>query len=190
MNSAITADQTLRELALAIARNQVGAMRPTHEVIAGEGITQSEYALISQNPQFQRYVDAYCNELRDNGFSFAAKAKILAEDLLVTSYHMARDPDVPAAVRAKIHENFVEWADLKPKKDQNTVSGPGFSITINLPATEQKPAETIILEAEPEPKEAKKGPKQVKNDPKTAQNSPFLLVEPDNYEYAGDDYVE
>ena len=106
MNSAITGDQLLRELALAIARNQVGANRPVHEVIAGESITQTEYDLISKNPQFQRYVDAYSNELREAGFSFAAKAKILAEDLLVTSYHMARDPDVPAAVRAKIHENF------------------------------------------------------------------------------------
>ena len=183
MNSAIQADQLLRELALAIARNQVGAMRPIHEVIAGECITQAEYDLISKNPQFQRYVEAYCNELRDSGFSFAAKAKILAEDLLVTSYHMARDPDVPAAVRAKIHENFVEWADLKPKKEQNMLAGTGFSITINIPSTLEKPAETIVLEAQtPEisPKIAE-----------IEQKSPLLeLSEGEEYEYAGEDYYE
>jgi propanediol dehydratase small subunit len=183
MNSAIQADQLLRELALAIARNQVGAQRPTHEVIAGECVTQAEYDLISKNPQFQRYVDAYCNELRDSGFSFAAKAKILAEDLLVTSYHMARDPDVPAAVRAKIHENFVEWADLKPKKDQNVLAGTGFSITINIPSTLEKPAETIVLETNFTEIEQK----TVEN----AQTAPILsFSEDEEYEYAGEDYYE
>lgn len=183
MNSAIQADQLLRELALAIARNQVGAQRPTHEVIAGEGITPAEYQAISGNPQFQRYVDAYSNELRDSGFSFASKAKILAEDLLVTSYHMARDPDVPAAVRAKIHENFVEWADLKPRKDQNAIAGPGFSITINLPSTDSSPEKTIVLEA----LTPQNTPEIVENSPKS---TPIALLEGENYEYAGEDYYE
>ncbi len=181
MNSAIQADQLLRELALAIARNQVGAQRPTHEVIAGEGITPAEYQLISTNPQFQRYVDTYCNDLRESGFSFAAKAKILAEDLLATSYHMARDPDVPAAVRAKIHENFVEWADLKPKKDVQQLSGPGFSITINLPSTANSAPKTLVLEAET--------PQNAIEMAETSEKTPILLVEGDDYEYAGDDYV-
>jgi hypothetical protein len=178
--SLLNADQLLRELALAIARNQVGAQRPTHEVIAGEGITPAEYQLISTNPQFQRYVDTYCNDLRESGFSFAAKAKILAEDLLATSYHMARDPDVPAAVRAKIHENFVEWADLKPKKDVQQLAGPGFSITINIPSTAEKGPETIVFEAQtPE------------NTPQIAQKTPILgFSEDENYEYAGEDYYE
>ena len=183
MNSAIQADQLLRELALAIARNQVGAQRPTHEVIAGEGITQTEYDLIATNPQFQRYVDTYSNELRDSGFSFAAKAKILAEDLLVTSYHMARDPDVPAAVRAKIHENFVEWADLKPKKDQTALAGPGFSITINLPSTDSSPEKSIVLEANTTLYDD--------NLPINAPKTPVIeLLEGENYEYAGEDYYE
>lgn len=183
MNSAIQADQLLRELALAIARNQVGAQRPTHEVIAGEGITPVEYQAISGNPQFQRYVDTYANELRDSGFSFAAKAKILAEDLLVTSYHMARDPDVPAAVRAKIHENFVEWADLKPKKDQNAIVGPGFSITINLPSTDSSPEKSIVLEANT----TLYDDNLPINAPKTTQ---IALLEGEDYEYAGEDYYE
>jgi hypothetical protein len=171
MNSAITADQFLRELALAIARNQVGAMRPIHEVIAGEGISQTEYDEIAKNPQFQRYVDSYANDLRTNGFSFSAKAKVLAEDLLPTLYHMARDPDVPAAVRSKIAENFVEWADLKPKTGQITPVGAGFSITINLPSTSEKPAETLVFDANPPPTPAK-----------------ITFLEDENYEYAGDDH--
>jgi len=154
----------------------VGAARPVHEVIASEGVTQTEYDEIAKNPQFQRYVDSYSNDLRTNGFSFSAKAKVLAEDLLPTLYHMARDPDTPAAVRTKIAENFVEWADLKPKTNQNVPVGAGFSITINLPDTASQPSQTLVFEAET---------------PKIAQKMPVLSFDEDeNYEYAGEDYYE
>lgn len=175
MHSSIHADHVLRSLALAVARNQVGAMRPVQEILASEGLTQAEYDSISTNPQFQRYRDAYATELRDNGFSFAAKCKVLAEDLLPNMYHLARDPDVPAAVKAKIHENLVEWAELKPKNNVQATAGPGFSITINLPRAEAVAAPTEVIE----------------NSPSMAVQTPTLLPfeEPEDYEYAGDDYL-
>lgn len=180
-NSAILADQFLRDLALAIARNQVGAMRPTHEVIAGEGITQTEYDQISTNPQFQRYVDSYCAELRDNGFSFEAKARVLAEGSLPMLYHMAHDPDTPAAVRRQVIADLVEWGKLKPKNDQNVVSGPGFSITINLPNAPADTPKTIVLEAE-----------TPQNTPEITQNpqksAVFAALEADFDEYDEDVY--
>lgn len=176
--SAITADQFLRDLALAIARNQVGAMRPTHEVIAGEGITQTEYDLISTNPQFQRYVDSYCAELRDNGFSFEAKARVLAEGSLPMLYHMANDSDTPAAVRRQIVADLVEWGRLKPKNDAGTAAGPGFSITINIPNSAESSPKTIVLEAE-----------TPQNTPKNTPNSAvFAALEGDFDEYDEDVY--
>lgn len=120
-------------------------MRPVAEVIASEGLTQTEYDLMADTVQFKQYLTAYTHDLVDNGFSFAAKCKVLAEDLLPTLYHMARDTDAPAAVRAKIAENFVEWADLKPKKAAEVATGAGFSITINLPNT---PSEKITFTQE------------------------------------------
>lgn len=181
MNNSINADQVLRELALAIARNQVGAMRPIAEVLAGEGLTQSEYDAISVNPQFKRYVDNYCKEMQENGFSFAAKSRILAEDLLPAAYHMVKDPDVPAAVRVKIIENFVEWGELKPKNNAIAAAGPGFSITINLPSTANSSPKTIVLEAET--------PEKAQKTLEIEQKQPIVLAEDENYEYAGDDYL-
>ena len=181
MNNSINADQVLRELALAIARNNVGAMRPIAEILAGEGLTQQEYDAISVNPQFTRYVESYTTEMKESGFSFAAKSRILAEDLLPTAYHMVRDPDTPAAVRAKIIENFVEWGDLKPKNSAISTAGPGFSITINIPSTANTSPKTIVLEAEtPE-----KAPQIAEN----VQKTTLFLAEDENYEYAGDDYL-
>lgn len=134
MHSAIYADTLLRSVALSVARNEVGARRPLNEIIASEGITAAEYDQISKNPQFKRYYTQYCKDLSENGFSFEAKSKVLAEDLLPEAYRMARDPDVPAPVRAKMIENIVEWGNLKPKASQLAVTGgSGFSISINFP---------------------------------------------------------
>ena len=152
MHSAIYQDTLLRSVALSIARNNVGAMRPDNEIIAGEGITEQDFDAIKRNPQYRRYVDAYTKELSDSGFGFAAKSRVLAEDLLPIAYNMARDPDVPAAVRAKMLENIVEWGDLKPKKaDVAQNLGSGFSITINLPSETKAPVEiSEIIDVEPE----------------------------------------
>jgi hypothetical protein len=181
MHSSINADYVIRGLALAVARNAVGAMRPVYEIITAEGITQPEYDAISVNPQFTNYVDSYTNELKSNGFSFAAKSRLLAEDLLPTAYHMARDMDTPAAVRAKIIENFVDWGDLKPKNSAISAAGPGFSITINIPSTANSAQKTIVLEAETPEIDVKTL--------KTAEYTPILLAEAEDYEYAGDDYI-
>lgn len=181
MHSSINSDQLLRELALSIARNNVGAQLPIHNVIAGEGLTQTEYDQIAANPQFKRYLEAYTTELRENGFSFAAKSRVLAEDLLPTAYHMAKDPDVPAATRAKMIENLVDWGDLKPKNSAISTAGPGFSITINLPSTPTSASKTLVLEAET--------PQNTHEIAENLQKTPILLIEDENYEYAGDDYT-
>lgn len=183
MNNSIHADHVLRELALAVARNQVGAMRPIDEVLASEHISRAEYDAMSTNPTFVRYVDGYTKDLKENGFSFAAKSRLLAEDLLPTAYHMAKDPDVPAAVRAKILENFVEWADLKPKQNQQVAVGSGFSITINLPAAAPPTNSSLVLEANGDEKA-----EITEVSEKVAISRPKIAFsESEDYEYAGDD---
>lgn len=186
MHSSINADQLLRSLALSVARNNVGAQLPLHTVLASEGLVQSEYDEIAKNPQFQTYVTQYEADLREAGFSFEAKSKVLAEDLLPTAYHMAKDPDVPAATRAKMIENLVEWGNLKPKNSNLQASGPGFSITFNIPSTQNTAPQTIVLEAETPEKPQISDQKLTISDQIPLKN-PIQLSEPDDYEYAGDD---
>jgi hypothetical protein len=211
MHSAIYADTLLRSVALSVARNEVGARRPLSEIIASEGITAAEYDQISKNPQFKRYYTQYCKDLSENGFSFGAKSKVLAEDLLPIAYAMARDPDTPAPVRAKLIENFVEWGDLKPKASQLAVTnGSGFGISIIFPDSAEKaeikditPAiDAEIAEESPENDEiGVKIPvleplvhKNDKNGQETAQKSAIMAAldsifdEPEDY--AGDDIDE
>ncbi len=187
MRNAVLADNLLRDLAMATARNNVGAQRPIAEVAAGEGITLQEYNEIARNPVFLRYVDVYTTELSENGFSFAAKSRILAEDLLPTAYHMAKDLEVPAATRLKAIENLVEWGGLKPKNTSVDTGTGGFSITINIPAA-GTPAGADSAQKEPH----KGHTITVQAQPQLAERVEPLtkLLEADDYEYAGDDYYE
>lgn len=205
MHSAIYADTLLRSVALSVARNEVGAKRPLAEIIASEGITAAEYDQISKNPLFKRYYTQYCKDLQDNGFSFEAKSKVLAEDLLPIAYAMARDPDVPAPVRAKMIENIVDWGNLKPKQGQLAVTtGSGFSIAINFPDSVPKADIKDIIDAEDAeiieedpvlPENVllidQKAHESVENEPKNDQKSAVMAAlesifdEPEDY--AGED---
>lgn len=148
MHPAIRADQNLRELALAEARNRVGPNEPIAVFIAQEALTQAEYDGIAANPQYQLYLKQFMDELKENGFSFQSKARVLAEDLLADIYRMAKDKDTPAVSRLKTLENLVEWGKLAPKVNPNETAGAGFSVTINLGPTATSPAQSVVINAE------------------------------------------
>ena len=214
--NSIVQDTQLRTIALAFARNKLGANVAVEQLLPALGIEEDEYEILAENPQFERYVEAYTAELQENGFSFAAKARILAEDLLPDAYKMAKDREISPAVRAKMIENLVEWGDLKPKNNANlTPPGAGFSITINLPGGQQhvlKDVNTVENDEKPA-KKAKKSPKTLENKPEKALEIPVLddvvvpkiaqidteavknklselFDEGDDYVYAGDDVHE
>jgi hypothetical protein len=196
MNPAVSADTFLRELALAVARNDVGAGEPLPVVLAQEGVTQGEYTAIATNPQYTRYLDSFTRELKENGFSFAAKCRVLAEELLPTMYHIVKDPDQPAAARVKAIENLVTWADLKPKGEVQVSTGAGFSISISIngltptkiTATGAADVTDVIPKAPPPPTLVLPGA-PVPDIPFTYENraSKVLFDEPEGYAYAGDD---
>jgi len=214
--NSIVQDTQLRTIALAFARNKLGANVAVEQLLPALGIEEDEYEILAENPQFGRYVEAYTAELQENGFSFAAKARILAEDLLPDAYKMAKDREISPAVRAKMIENLVEWGDLKPKNNTNLAApGAGFSITINLPGGQQhvlKDVNTVENDEKPA-KKAKKSPKTLENKPEKALEIPVLddvvvpkiaqidteavknklselFDEGDDYVYAGDDVHE
>jgi hypothetical protein len=81
--------------------------------------------------------------------------------------------------------DFVEWGKLKPKTGSEMASGPGFSITINLPSTANSAQQTIVLEA-PSPKNT---PEIEEKTPILLENHvPIVFSEAEDYEYAGEDY--
>tara|TARA_R110000868_G_scaffold100451_7_gene276259 strand:- start:1339 stop:1938 length:600 start_codon:yes stop_codon:yes gene_type:complete len=150
MHPSIAADQNLRELALSEARNTLGPNEPLSVFLSHECLTLPEYEAIARNPQYQRYLKDFKADLTENGFSFSAKARVLAEDLLADIYRMAKDTDTPAAMRVKTLENLVDWGRLAPKVTADVASGPGYSITISLNGAPK--STQITLENEEKPK--------------------------------------
>lgn len=199
INSAIPhveADVFLRTLAIAVARNTVGPNDPLQPILAAEGITPQEYVGISQNPTYVRYLEQATKELRESGFSFTAKCRVLAEDLLPTAYGMAKDVETPAVVRAKIIENLVDWAELKPKTNVPIGAGVGFSISIsiNAPGGDNAPVQTITASSTtssaPSAADIEDATLVIPSKPDAkafAYELPF--IESDDYEYAGDDVL-
>lgn len=141
-------EDTLKRLALAVARNRVGPKYPIEDVLLSEGVPQSEFSRFLDDAVFSRHVTAYVTELTENGFSFKAKCRVLAEDAVKTLYHMARDPDAPAASRVKCIENLVQYADLAPKPTLNAEgSAAPFHITFNIPQLGDQRASITIDQA-------------------------------------------
>lgn len=210
INEGVLEDKVLRTIALGIARNQIGAMKPIEDVLPALGVSERDYEELRLNATFIRYVEAYVTELTEQGFSFAAKSRILAEDLLPDAYSMARDSTIPSSVRAKMIENLVEWGDLKPKNTQNQVlPGAGFSIVINFGSeqkklgnsekvveNDEKPAiegrfTAVLPPLEPKKQSEKVPEKEVKITDREAVKSKVANIfdEPEDYSYAGEDII-
>jgi hypothetical protein len=132
----ITNDLQLRELAMAIARNRAGPNDPIEEVLAACAVSPNDFLRIADDKVFKGYVTAYAKELTENGYSFAAKCRVLAENAIEDLYYLAKDAEMPAAARVKAVENLVDWGGLAPKNSSAVDAGrPTFSISINLPAS-------------------------------------------------------
>jgi hypothetical protein len=140
----ITHDDHLRALAMAVARNRAGPEDPIDEVLLRENIAPSDFDSYLNDGVFKKYVTAFTHELKENGFSFAAKCRILAEDAIQHMYAMTRDTDVPAAARVKAVENLVTWSGLAAKTATDVAVGTGFHITFNIPGGIVAPAARVI----------------------------------------------
>ena len=133
MNENLMHEDRLRMLALAVARNRVGPDDPVEEVLAREGVTPQEFDRLLADPVFTKHVKSFVAELEASGFSFASKCRVLAEDVVHSLYHLARNEDEPAAARVKAVENLVEWGGLASKAAQAQTPGAGaYQLVINF----------------------------------------------------------
>lgn len=81
---------------------------------------------------------------RLDGSMLRAKSRVLLEDWIERIYPRLQDETTPTSTLLDIGKTLIELGDMKPKTNaqpQNT--GPGFSITINIPQSDGKPPITI-----------------------------------------------
>ena len=102
---------------------------------------------MADTPKTSDYVLAdVLEQMRRDGSLIREKARVLTEDGLEKLYHRMSMEDLPHNVLLDIMKYLAEIGDLKPKtSDKTAQQGPGFSITINIPQTNDEP---ITLEGE------------------------------------------
>lgn len=82
---------------------------------------------------------------RLDGSMLRSKSRVLLEDWIERIYPRLQDQTTPTSTLLDIGKVLIELGDMKPKTNaQPVATGPGFSITINIP--QSNGAEPIVIE--------------------------------------------
>ena len=97
-------------------------------------ITEQEYLQLHTYPWFNKAVAHQKEQLEKAGFDFHAKMKMLAEDMLVHTYHAAKLSEA-VGVKLDVAKHLTKVAGLEPAQGaaNQQANTPSFSITISLP---------------------------------------------------------
>lgn len=108
-----------------------GIEEPAH-VAKRYHYTEEAWQSLQQDESFRKVVEAKRTELQKSGYTFRLKAALAAEDLLDEVYLGAKSPDASLSAKLESFKYLTKIANLEPKEDKNAVSGPSFSIKIDL----------------------------------------------------------
>lgn len=103
-------------------------------VFARHNMTAEQAAALIQTAEFTALLAEAEKEIQQNGMSFKAKARALAEDLLPYAYEIATDDLAAGTVRADLIQWFARMAGYEPPKNDGKQTGGagGLNLTINF----------------------------------------------------------
>lgn len=109
-------------------------LEPPEEVFARYQLTVEAAKELIASPPFNEMLVRIEAEVKEQGLTFRAKARIMAEDLLKDGYEMATDANTQQSVRADLIKWFTKVGDLEPaaKKDEGVKSGQGLTLAITF----------------------------------------------------------
>lgn len=117
--------EMMTELALGMEDGVLVAQR--------HGFSAADFAALMGQPWFMKALQAKQDDLEANGFTFRAKMGLLAEDLLVDLWTVAKQSD-SGSLKLDVAKLLAKLADLEPKNTQQIVAGnSGYQIVINIP---------------------------------------------------------
>lgn len=101
-------------------------------IFARHGYSITQALALTTNAGFEATVDRISKEIRQAGIPFRAKAKAMAEELLVHAFDIATDPDAATAERVKLIQWVTKVAGLEPKEKELAGSGGGLNLSITF----------------------------------------------------------
>jgi hypothetical protein len=114
------------------------------------GIVGEAWRELQKWVPFQNAVAAQKAEFEKTGFTFKVKARMLTEDVFDDAYRIARSNASTLVQKLEFIKVGAKLADMEPKTNQQTVAGPGFSITINLGDSPKPVMKDITVETKEE----------------------------------------
>lgn len=103
---------------------------PRNELLVAYGYDAATWNALRNNPIFQKAVIDATEMLQREGMTFRAKARMQAEELLQTSWHLIHNKDTPPAVKADLIKSTWKVAGLEPK--ETLAATTPLQININL----------------------------------------------------------
>jgi hypothetical protein len=103
---------------------------PRKDLLIMYGYNPVTWEKLRQNPTFQKAVQDATEMLQREGMTFRIKARMQAEGLLQTSWHLIHNKDTPAAVKADLIKHTWKVAGVEPKETMAAITP--LQIMINL----------------------------------------------------------
>ena len=102
------------------------------DILERYGLSHEEYSILSSNVVFRRELASIMRDVRENGASFRAKARIQAESYLPVVDDMIWDREIAPSTRLDAVKSVVRWGDLEPKekKEQTQQTQPQINVQI------------------------------------------------------------
>lgn len=103
---------------------------PRRQLLEDYGFTRETWAVLRENPIFQKAVADATEFLQREGMTFRVKARMQAELLLETSWQIIHAATTPAVVKADLIKSTWKVAGMEPKETLAAINP--LQININL----------------------------------------------------------
>jgi len=147
------------------------------DIASRHDFTPKELKTLVARPEIRKLLDAKRRELESTGVTFRSKCVVLADELLVSVFNKACDPDTRLDVKADVLKKLVEWGELGPKKEEQPLQSlPMVNINIGSDGSQTISVQPGQPDAAPSPVEIQGSPQH--SDPPDYLRQPFQLQNP------------
>lgn len=95
-------------------------------------LSAREFDLLRESPSFNRALSETIREVKENGSSFKAKARVQAEHYLLIVDEIIQDVGVAAATKLSAINSVVKWGGLEPGKVQDGSESEKTTVNIQI----------------------------------------------------------
>jgi len=102
------------------------------EILSRYALSEEAFNNLSRTKSFRQELALTIREVRENGVSFAQKARVQAESYLEVLNDMVVDTSVAANTKLEVIRSLVKWGRLEPEKETKDDALNATQINVNI----------------------------------------------------------